>query len=238
MGLRPLQEAINAGKEIEKILVQKGLTGELYHEVRDLVRHNNIPMQQVPAEKLNGMTKGNHQGIIAFVSPISFANMDNIVAEVFENGEVPKLIMLDGITDVRNFGAICRSAECQGFHAVIVPEKGSAQLNEDAIKTSAGALFHIPICRVPSLSKAIQTLQLSGLRISACTEKTDTLIDNLDFSAPHCIVMGSEEHGISDEIIRKADYLGKINMFGKTSSLNVSVAAGIIMYELNKQRNR
>lgn len=233
-----MQEAILAGKEIDKIMVQKGLTGELFHEVRDLVRTHNIPMQQVPIEKLNLLTKANHQGVVAFVSPIAFANLDNIVAEVFEKGETQKLLMLDNITDVRNFGAICRSAECQGFHAIIIPDKGSAQLNEDAVKTSAGALFHIPICRVSSLIKTVEALQMSGLQVTACTEKTDDLIDKIDFTTPHCIVMGSEEFGISNEIIRKADNLGKINMMGKTSSLNVSVAAGIIMYELNRQRGR
>ncbi len=219
-------------------MVQKGLTGELFHEVRELVRTYNIPMQQVPIEKLNLLTKANHQGVVAFVSPIAFANLDNIVAEVFEKGETQKLLMLDNITDVRNFGAICRSAECQGFHAIIIPDKGSAQLNEDAVKTSAGALFHIPICRVSSLIKTVEALQMSGLQVTACTEKTDDLIDKIDFTTPHCIVMGSEEFGISNEIIRKADNLGKINMMGKTSSLNVSVAAGIIMYELNRQRGR
>ncbi|MFM9985363.1 MAG: 23S rRNA (guanosine(2251)-2'-O)-methyltransferase RlmB [Flavobacteriales bacterium] len=237
IGMRPLMEAIQAGKEIDKIFMQKGLKGELFQQVRELANQNQIPIQMVPIEKLNGITKANHQGVLAFVSPIAFGNLSNIIADVFESGETAKLIMLDGVTDVRNFGAICRSAECQGFHAVIIPEKGSAQINEDAVKTSAGALFNIPVCRVGSLLKTVKDLQMSGIRVTACTEKTNDLIDSLDFDGPHCIVMGNEETGISDEIIRIADQLGKIYMTGKTSSLNVGVAAGIIMYELNRQRN-
>lgn len=236
--MRPLIEAIQSGKEIDKILIQKGLKGELFHQVRELANSHQIPVQMVPVEKLNGFTKSNHQGVLAFVSPIAFGNIGNIIADVFDSGQNVKLIMLDGITDVRNFGAICRSAECQGFHAVIVPEKGSAQINEDAVKTSAGALFNIPVCRVTSLSKTVKDLQMSGIRVTACTEKTNDLIDALDLSGPHCIVMGNEETGISNEIIRIADQLGKIYMTGKTSSLNVGVAAGIIMYELNRQRNK
>jgi 23S rRNA (guanosine2251-2'-O)-methyltransferase len=236
IGFRALIEAINAGKEVDKVLVQKGLQGELFHEARKVLAENNIPFQQVPAEKLNGISRANHQGIIAFLSPIAFGNIENIVAEVFEAGQTHKILLLDGITDVRNFGAICRSAECQGFHAVIIPEKGSAQVNEDALKTSAGALFHLPVCKVKSLKSTAEWLIQSGIKIVACSEKGRDSISEIDLKGPICLVMGSEETGISSEIIRSADNLAQIPMFGQTSSLNVSVAAGIMMYELNRQR--
>ncbi len=237
IGFRALIEAIHAGKEVDKVLVQKGLQGELFHEAKKVLAENNIPFQQVPIEKLNGISRANHQGIIAFLSPVSFGNIENIVAGVFESGEVHKLLMLDGITDVRNFGAICRSAECQGFNAVIIPEKGSAQVNEDALKTSAGALFHLPVCKVRSLKTTAEWLIQSGVKLVACSEKGRDSIAEIDLNGPICLVMGSEETGISPEIIRSADNLAQIPMFGQTSSLNVSVAAGIMMYELNRQRS-
>ena len=236
IGLRPLIEAIEAGHEIEKVLVQQGLRGELITEAREVIRKYNIPFQQVPIEKLNYISNKNHQGIVAFVSPIAFGNLENIIAHVFESGESHQLLLLDGITDVRNFGAICRSAECMGVHAVIIPEKGSAQINEEAIKTSAGALYNIPICRIKSVTKTVQLLQQSGIRVVACSEKSKALIADIDMRTPTCIVMGSEDTGISDDVIRKADYLVKIPMIGKISSLNVSVAAGVILYEMVRQR--
>ncbi|MFN6378139.1 MAG: 23S rRNA (guanosine(2251)-2'-O)-methyltransferase RlmB [Flavobacteriales bacterium] len=236
IGFRAIEEAIASGKEFDKILIQKGLKGDLYTHVRKLLSDNQIPSQQVPQEKLDQLTRSNHQGIIGFTSPISFGSVEEIIAQTYEKGITPKLLYLDGVTDVRNFGAICRTAECQGFQAVIVPEKGSAQINEDAVKTSAGALFHIPVCRVKSAGAIINILQSSGIRLVGCTEKTDTLIQDVDMTGPICIIMGAEDTGISDEFIRKADALGKIPMFGQTSSLNVSVAAGIIMFELNRQR--
>ncbi|MFN0030842.1 MAG: 23S rRNA (guanosine(2251)-2'-O)-methyltransferase RlmB [Flavobacteriales bacterium] len=235
-GIRPLQEAISAGKEIEKVLVQKGLAGDQYHALRQMLRDHDIPVQQVPAEKIQSLTRANHQGVVAFVSPIAFANLEHIISDVFDRGQVHKLLMLDGVTDVRNFGSICRTAECLGFHAVIVPEKGAAQINEDALKTSAGALFHLPVCRTHSLLRTMELLQQSGIQMMACTEKTKEGIEQTDLTTPHCIVMGSEESGISNELLRKADALGRIGMHGKTSSLNVAVAAGMVMYELCRQR--
>ena len=229
-------EAIAAGKEIEKVFMQQGLRGDLVAEARAMLVHHEIPIQMVPVEKLNSISRKNHQGVIAFVSPVTFGNIENIVADVFEKGETPRLLMLDGVTDVRNFGAICRSAECQGVHAVIIPQKGSAQINEEAIKTSAGALYNIPVCRVKSLGHTIQYLQQSGLIIIACSEKTKANIDSVDMTAPACIVMGAEDTGINPEILRKADHIARVPMSGKTSSLNVSVAAGIILYEMQRQR--
>lgn len=237
IGLRPLIEAIEAGHEIEKVLIQQGLRGELITEARSVINENGIAFQLVPIEKLNYITKKNHQGVVAFVSPIAFGNLENIVADIFEKGEFHQLLLLDGITDVRNFGAICRTAECMGVQAVIVPEKGSAQINEEAIKTSAGALYNIPICRTKSISKTIQFLQQSGVRIVACSEKSRQPLSEIDMKFPTCIVMGSEDVGISDDVIKKADYLARIPMTGKTSSLNVSVAAGIILYEITRQRS-
>jgi 23S rRNA (guanosine2251-2'-O)-methyltransferase len=236
IGLRPLIEAIEAGHEIEKVLIQQGLRGDLITEAREVIQQNQISFQLVPAEKLNYISKKNHQGIIAFVSPIAFGNLENIVADVFEKGETPKFLLLDGVTDVRNFGAICRTAECLGVHAVIVPEKGSAQINEEAIKTSAGALYNIPVCRTKSIMQTISYLQQSGVSVVACSEKSRTPLHEVNLKIPTCIVMGSEESGISNEIIRKADFLTGITMAGKTSSLNVSVAAGMILYELMRQR--
>lgn len=236
IGFRALQEAVQSGKEIDKVLIQKGLKGQLHSEIMHLLKEHNIPWQQVPQEKLDGMTRGNHQGVGAFVSPIGFAFLEEIIPQIFEAGKNPKLILLDGVTDVRNFGAICRSAECQGFDAVIIPEKGSAQINEDAVKTSAGALFHIPLCRVKSVKSAMELLQQSGIQLVGCTEKTEDLLYSVNFELPTCIIMGAEDLGISDEALRKSDRLAKIPMFGQTSSLNVSVAAGIIMYELTRQR--
>lgn len=236
-GFRALQEAVDAGKEIDKVLIQKGLQGSLYHETLKFLKERSIPWQQVPPEKLNTLTKANHQGVVAFVSAVSFQNLEEVVASAFEAGRTPRLLMLDGITDVRNFGAICRTAECHGVDAVVIPEKGSAQVNEDAIKTSAGALFSINLCRVKSLPSCLQFLQTCGIQTVGCTEKTTTVLSEIDFGLPTCIVMGSEDLGISDEILRKADKLAKIPMIGKISSLNVSVAAGIALYEMNRQRN-
>lgn len=236
IGFRAIEEAVHSGKEFDKVLIQKGLKGDLHTSVRKLLADHQVPLQMVPEEKLNALSRGNHQGIIGFVSPISFGNLEEIIAQTFESGWIPKMLYLDGVTDVRNFGAICRTAECLGFNTVVVPEKGAAQINEDAIKTSAGALFHIPICRVKSAHEAIRIFQGNGIKMVGCTEKTERLINEIDLTVPLCIIMGAEDVGIQDEFIKKSDDLGKIPMMGKTSSMNVSVAAGIIMYELARQR--
>jgi len=235
IGLRPLQEAIQAGSEIDKVLIQRGLQGEIIQQTKLLIQQYEIPFQYVPQEKLNAITSKNHQGVIAFVSPIVYGNYENIISAVFENGEVPLLVMLDGVTDVRNFGAICRNAECMGAHAIIIPEKGSAQINEEAIKTSAGALYNITVCRVKSIGTTIENLQHNGIKVVACSEKTRKEVFELSLTDPLCIILGSEESGISTEALRKADEIVRIPMVGKTSSLNVSVASGIIMYEVLRQ---
>lgn len=237
IGLRPLQEAIQAGQEIEKVFVQRGLQGDIIGQLKELLHQHNIPYQYVPAEKLNSISSKNHQGVIAFVSPIYFGNFEHIIADIYETGVDPLLVMLDGVTDVRNFGAICRNAECMGAHAVIVPEKGSAQINEEAIKTSAGALYNIPVCRIKSISQTIQTLQQSGVTVVACSEKTRKELYEVSLTGPLCVILGSEESGISSDALRLSDEIVRIPMTGKISSLNVSVASGIVLYEVLRQHN-
>jgi 23S rRNA (guanosine2251-2'-O)-methyltransferase len=235
-GLRAVIEAIKDGKDIESLFIQRGLTGELYGELKGVLRSFDIPSQQVPVEKLNRITLKNHQGVIAFISPITYQKIEDIIPQIFEKGEVPLILMLDGITDVRNFGAIVRTAECSGVHAIVVPKKNSAQINPDAVKTSAGALYKVPVCRHDNLLTILRFLKDSGLQIIACTEKTDDLIYHPDYTAPSAIIMGSEDEGISFELIRNSDYLTKIPMSGTIASLNVSVSAGIILYEAVRQR--
>lgn len=235
-GLRAVIEAIKDGKDIESLFIQRGLTGELYGELKSVLREFDIPSQQVPIEKLNRITLKNHQGVIAFISPITYQKIEDIIPQIFEKGEVPLILMLDGITDVRNFGAIVRTAECSGVHAIVVPKKNSAQINPDAVKTSAGALYKVPICRHDNLLTILRFLKDSGLQIIACTEKTDDLIYRPDYTAPSAIIMGSEDEGVSFELIRNSDYLTKIPMLGQIESLNVSVSAGIILYEAVRQR--
>ena len=235
-GLRPIIEAIQAGKEIDTLFIQKGLKNELFQELWQLVRAYKVNYKHVPVEKLNRLTRKNHQGVFAFISPINFHNTDNVVQDVFEKGENPLFLILDRVTDVRNFGAIVRTAECCGVQAVIVPEKGSAAINGDALKTSAGALHNIPICREFNLKATIEYLKNCGLQIVGCTEKTNDMIYQPDFSVPTAIIMGSEEDGISQEYLKLCDHKAKIPMNGKIGSLNVSVSAGVILYEAVRQR--
>lgn len=235
-GIRAVIEAIKSDKEIESLYVQRSLSGEIYQELRELIKSRNLTSQQVPIEKLNRITLKNHQGVIAFISPIIYQKIEDIIPAIYERGEVPLILILDGITDVRNMGAIARTAECAGIHAIVVPSKGSAQINPDAIKTSAGALYKIPVCRHDNIAKTAAFLQESGLQLVACTEKTNDSIYLPDYTLPTAIIMGSEEDGISNELIRLADHLAKIPMFGQIASLNVSVSAGILIYEAIRQR--
>jgi 23S rRNA (guanosine2251-2'-O)-methyltransferase len=235
-GIRTIIEAIKSGKEIENLYLQRGLSGGIILELRALINEKEIGFQLVPIEKLNRLTTKNHQGAVAFISPISYDKVENIIPGIYERGEVPLILILDGITDVRNFGAIARTAECAGVHALIVPAKGSAQINPDAIKTSAGALYKIPVCRHDSLIKTAKFLQESGLQLVACTEKTNDFLYQPDYTAPTVIIMGSEESGISTDLIRISDHLAKIPMYGEIESLNVSVSAGILLYEAVRQK--
>ncbi|MFA8301077.1 MAG: 23S rRNA (guanosine(2251)-2'-O)-methyltransferase RlmB [Hyphomicrobiales bacterium] len=235
-GSRVVIEAIDAGKEIDKLFIQKGLSNELVSELRTKLRENNIPYQLVPVEKLNRITRKNHQGVVGFLSEISYQDIYNLVPMLFEQGKNPFIVVLDGVTDVRNMGAIARTCECAGVNAILMPIKGSAQINADAIKTSAGALHKIPVCRVPSLKSAVKYLQECGIQLVASTEKTSNLYYNIDLTTPSAIIMGSEEDGVSNDILRIVDHHAKIPMTGKIGSLNVSVSAGVMIYEVVKQR--
>lgn len=235
-GIRAVMEAIRSGKEIESLYIQRGIGGGLLTELKALLHEAGVVAQQVPVEKLNRITPKNHQGVIAVISPIIYQKIENIIPGIFERGEVPLILVLDGITDVRNMGAIARTAECAGVHALVIPAKGSAQINADAIKTSAGALYKIPVCRHDHFMQTIRFLQESGLQLVCCTEKAKDDIYAPDYTPPTAIIMGSEEDGIRNELIRIADHLAKIPMFGEIESLNVSVSTGIILYEAIRQR--
>jgi len=235
-GIRAVIEAINAGKEIESLYIQRGLGGSLLNELKGVLQQHNIIAQQVPVEKLNRITMKNHQGAIAFISPIIYQKIEDIIPAVFEKGEVPLVLVLDSITDVRNMGAIARTAECAGVHAIVIPARGSAQINPDAIKTSAGALYKIPVCRHDNFMQTVKFIQESGLQLVCCTEKTTDYLYTPDYTMPTAIIMGSEEDGIRNEIIRISDHLAKIPMYGEIESLNVSVSTGIILYEAIRQR--
>jgi 23S rRNA (guanosine2251-2'-O)-methyltransferase len=236
-GTRAVIEAINTGKIIEKVFIKTGLNNELYQQLLSLIKEFEIPFQFVPLEKINRITRKNHQGVVAFISPIEYTNIEFLLPVIFESGQEPLLLILDQITDVRNFGAIARSAECAGIHALIIPEKGMARIGADAIKTSAGALHHIPICKVNNLLRTIQHLKDSGIQIVSATEKADKIYTQGDFKTPVAIVMGSEESGISQSILNISDQQLKIPLFGNIESLNVSVSAALMMYEAVRQRN-
>jgi 23S rRNA (guanosine2251-2'-O)-methyltransferase len=236
-GIRAAIEAISAGKEINKLFIQNGISNPLIGELKDAIRGLDIPLQYVPIEKLNRITRKNHQGVICFISPVSYQPLDQLIPIWFEEGKNPLIIILDRVTDVRNFGAICRTAECVGADAVVVPTKGGALINADAIKTSAGALHRITVCREMYLKKTIEYLQSSGFNIVGCTEKTDKTIYDANFTGPTAIIMGSEEDGISPEYMKRCNELAKIPLNGNIASLNVSVAAGVILYECQRQRN-
>lgn len=236
-GMRAVIEALNGGREIDRILVKKDLTGELAGELFEAIRSCSVYSQRVPIEKLNRITRKNHQGVIAILSPVSYANLDNLVPEIFESGRVPFIVVLDGITDVRNFGAIARTCECAGVDAIVIPERNSVSINADAVKTSAGALLHIPVARVKNLTSALRMLKASGLTVVGVTEKAVDDYTKVDLSVPTALVMGAEDTGIASDNIRECDALAAIPMFGKINSLNVSVAAGIVVYEVVRQRS-
>jgi 23S rRNA (guanosine2251-2'-O)-methyltransferase len=235
-GLRAVIEAIKAGKEIDRLLIRQGLQGPLYHELMTEVKKHNISYQIVPLERIELVTRKNHQGVLAWLSLIEFQSIANLLPMIFEKGEDPLIIALDGVSDVRNFGAIVRSADCLGAHAVIIPEKGSARITADAIKTSAGALHSFPVCREKSIVRSIEYLKESGLKVLTATEKTGTDVSKLNIKGPVVLIMGSEDKGISRELISMSDKEVKIPMTGNIGSLNVSVAAGILLYEIARQR--
>jgi 23S rRNA (guanosine2251-2'-O)-methyltransferase len=236
-GIWPVIEAIKAGKEIDRIMLQSTLgSHETIRELKKIARETDVPIQYVPLEKLNKVTQKNHQGVVAFVSEITYQPLQNILPSIYEKGEDPFILVLDRITDVRNFGAIARAAECAGVHAIVIPVKGSARINMDAVKTSAGALYNIPVCREENLKTALDLIKTSGIEIISCTEKGTASYFNTDYKKPLAIILGSEEDGISKEYISMSDKTIHIPMAGSTASLNVSVAAGIILFEVLKQR--
>lgn len=235
-GIRAVMEAIESGRQIDKVLVRNDLNGPLAGELFALLRARDIRPQRVPEQKLNRITRKNHQGVIAFVAAVNYHSLRQVVPTLFEDGILPMLVVLDGITDVRNFGAIARTAECCGVNAIVIPERGSAGVNADAVKTSAGALLHLPVCRERSLKEAVEYLKLSGYALVAASEKADINYTKADYTGPVAIVMGAEDVGISPEILAQCDSIVSIPMFGHIGSLNVSVAAGVMLYEAVRQR--
>ena len=235
-GIRAVIEAIDAGKDIDKVLIRRELSGDLIIELQQLLRDYEIPMQKVPVERIDRITRKNHQGVIAFTSAVTYHKLENIIPQLYEEGKNPFILVLDGLTDVRNFGAIARTCEVAGVDAIVIPSRGSVTVNSDAVKTSAGALHTIPVCREKSLKEAVVPLKNSGIKVIAATEKAATVYTSSDMSIPIAVVMGSEDEGISNEIIRISDELIKLPQFGKIQSLNVSVAAGVIIYEGLRQR--
>jgi 23S rRNA (guanosine2251-2'-O)-methyltransferase len=236
IGRQPLIEAIQSGRAIDKILFQRNVSGESIGEIRKLAKEYNIPIQQVPPEKLHTLTRANHQGVIAFAALVQYMQLQQVIDHVMGKGELPLFILLDAVTDVRNIGAIARTAVCCGAQALILPDKGVGALNEEAMKSSAGALDKIHICRVNSLMKAVDELHMNGIKVFA-SEMTATLnLRELDLKEPSAIVMGSEDKGVFPALMKICDDKFRIPMKGDFESLNVSVAAGMILYEAMRQR--
>ncbi len=236
IGRQPLVEALQSGKAIDKILLQKNATGDVVYSIRSLAREYNIPLQLVPIEKLNGLTRANHQGVIAIAALVQYLDLQQVIDHVVSEGTVPLFLMLAGVTDVRNIGAIARTAVCCGAQAIIIPDKGVGALNEEAMKSSAGALEKIHICRVGSLIKAVDDLHLNGIAVFTSEMRAEKNVYDLQFTDPCCIIMGDEGRGVQPHLAKAADAFFKIPMTGKFDSLNVSVATGMILYEAMKQR--
>ena len=235
-GTRPVLEAIKSNKNIERIFIQKNTNKDIIEEIKTLGKKFKLNISIVPKEKLNRITRKNHQGIICYISPISYQPIDEIVLRCYEKGKDPIIIILDKITDTRNLGSISRVAEAVEADAIVIPKKGSALITSDAIKTSAGALNYVPVCKVESLSYICKTLKKSGLKIISCTEKGEELVYDLDYNCPLAIILGSEKNGISKNLLELSDHKIKIPMYGKIDSLNVSNSTSIILYEIIRQR--
>ena len=234
-GIRPVVEAIEAGREIEKLYIRKGAEGQLMTELRDLCLRHRVHVQEVPVEKLNRLVRGNHQGVVAQIAAIAYVQLDDILERVPDD-ETPLVVVFDGVTDVRNFGVIARSAECAGAHGLIAPLKNSAPVNAEAIRASAGALTTIPVCRVGSIRNTIKTLQAEGFQVVAATEKSRKLLYDADLRRPTALVMGAEETGISKEVLKLCDERLAIPLIGRIESLNVSAAAAVMLFEVVRQR--
>ncbi len=236
IGRQPLVEAMETGRPIDKILMQKNISGDAIATIRQLAREKNIPIQMVPQEKLHSLTRANHQGVIAFAALVQYMDLQQVIDHVVSNGDVPLFIMLDGVTDVRNIGAIARSAHCCGAQALVIPDKGVGALNEEAMKSSAGALEHIHVCRVNSLLKAVDTLHLNGIQVFTSEMRADKKVYELQLQEPCCVIMGDEGKGVQPYLAKAADAFFTIPMANKFDSFNVSVATGIVLYEAMKQR--
>lgn len=235
-GIRAILEAIESGKTVDKVLVRREIGGDLAKELLAKTREYDIPVQRVPLEKLNRITMKNHQGAIAILSPVGYHRLDNVIPQLYEEGKTPMAIVLDGITDARNFGAIARSADCSGVDFIVIPEHGSATATSDAVKASAGALFYVPVCREKDTVSAIKKLKESGYLIVGASEKGAQSYVDADFTVPVAIVMGAEDTGLSPDVLRACDVLAAIPILGNIGSLNVSVAAGVMLYEAVRQR--
>ena len=235
-GIRAVIEAVQAGKDIDKILMRRDMTSELSRELFNALTGRKIPVQYVPIEKLNHITTKNHQGVVAFISPITYQNIEDIIPGIYEEGRMPFIVVLDGVTDIRNFGAIARTCECAGVDAIVIPTKGGASINPDAVKTSAGALLTIPVCREENLGNALKFLVSSGIKLMAASEKATKNYTSASLKEPIAIVMGSEDEGVNSDHLRLCDEMVSIPMLGSIGSLNVSVAAGVLIYETVRQR--
>lgn len=235
-GIRAVIEAIESGKQVDKVLMKKDLGGELARELLSVTREYNVPVQRVPLERINKVTRKNHQGVIAFMAAVDYYHVDDIVPALYDEGINPLVVVLDGVTDVRNFGAIARTCECAGVNCIVIPERNSVSVNADAVKTSAGALNYLPVCRERNLVKAVQYLRDSGFKVMGASEKTDLNYTKADFTGPVAIVLGAEDTGISTDVLKLCDTLVAIPEFGQINSLNVSVAGGIMIYEVVRQR--
>ncbi len=233
-GIQSVLETLRSGKEIERLLIQKDLD---IPEIKQLAHDLGAPVSRVPPEKLDRLTRKNHQGVVCFISPVRYVPVHNVLTQVFEDGETPLFLMLDRITDVRNFGAIARTAECAGTQALLVPFKGGSQINSDAMKTSSGALNYLPVSREGSILDTLHYLRDSGLQVIACTEKGDDSLYEVDFKLPTVIIMGSEEDGVAESLLKLADRQVRIPLAGKVESLNVSAAAAVVLYEAVRQRS-
>ncbi len=232
-GIQSVLETLRSGKEIERLLIQKD---QSFPEIQQLARELGAPLSRVPPEKLDRLTRKNHQGVVCFISPVRYVPVHNVLTQVFEDGQTPLFLMLDRVTDVRNFGAIARTAECAGSQALLVPFKGGSQINSDAMKTSSGALNYLPVSREGSILDTLHYLKDSGLQVIACTEKGDDSLYEVDFKLPTVIIMGSEEDGIAESLLKLSDRKVRIPLAGKVESLNVSAAAAVVLYEAVRQR--
>lgn len=234
-GIHPIIEAIDAGKTIDKVFIQNGLLGDNIKKLKIKLSQAGIYIKYVPIEKLNRLTKKNHQGACAFLSPVQFFSIEDVIPQLFEEGKMPFVLILDHLTDVRNFGAICRTAEITGVDVIVIPEEGCSPINSDSVKTSAGAIFNLKICKEKNLLKVLDYLKLSGIKVVCATEKTDKLIYEENLNPPIAIIVGNEERGISKELLKNADANLKLPILGKIESLNVSVACGVFLYEVVRQ---